>query len=1280
MSTAQFERRLQAGGTLNPRQHIYIERPQDAELLRLLLAGEYSNVLTPRQMGKSSLMARTSLELAARGVRFSAIDIAGELGTPPEAESWYLGLLTKLTRDLKLDLDVQAWWDSLATETKNQRLLRFFREEVAGCIESPIVIFLDEIDITLKLPYTDDLFTALRTMYNERPFVPAYEKVTVCLLGVATPNELIKHSRTTPYNIGRTLLLREFNEVQNDLSPLAQALNSDSDVGRAILHRILYWTNGHPYLTMKLCEELAYSGACEPNDIDAHVDRTFIHLDQLGTDVHFHYIIRFLTTRLSDQISTFRVYERILSGVRERDHPDLTHIQLKLSGLVMRNEEGCLVVSNRLYERLFDARWIARARPKPRLQWAPMATSVGFLVFLFATLLSLLSLLETHVLVLDRPLERELAPGKVDTFVVPLKANQYLQLLVEQKGVDVIGSLFNPRGRKLIEVDNPTGSTGTERIMALADIPGQYRLELRTSNGVRNPGRYKISIHERRVATTIDRQRVTATRELAAGHDLRRNRSKRSVQEALQHYESALRLFQMLGDFSGQTDALYGLSLAYQSLGQTRQALQIYRRALPLAGQEASTYLRLGELLFASGDLQEAISHLQRARRLSLQLGNPRQAAVSSRLIGDVYSLLGDVQQALRFYDRSLEEWREVADPSGEALTFQRRGELFLSIGKLAQASNDLAHALVFYRGTQDYRSQATTFNALGEAYHRLGRQESALLYFRQALEASKLAGSTRDEIEALLSLGATYEANDHPGEALNIFERVLVLSRDVGNRRAEARALTNLGAVHNSLGRPREALEVYRRAVLQWRSIKDLLGEGDALLGMAKAERQRDNLLTAQNLSEDALRLVDTSHTKASSRDLRPYFEFYIDLLMDLHRNNPSGGYDARALETADRARARSFLDTFDEVGIADDSLTLREIQTSVLDKDTLLLEYTLGEERSFLWAVTTNSIHSFQLPGRIEIEDTAQRAYMALSSYQRQVPSRIDPALTRLSQMLLSPATDLMGSRRLFIVSEGVLDLIPFGALPLPPSSSSQVGPLILQHEIVAMPSASSQRTLRRKLMGRPPAPGALAVIANPLLKDRHLSHPFGQFIDLEARSILALAPADQTFFATGSFADRETVFSGNLARYRIIHFATNGVLNTREFSGLVLSQLDENGNPQDGYLRTHEIYSLNLPAELVVLSGCQTGLGKEVDGERLTTMARGFMYAGSKRVVASLWDIHDEATAELMFRFYREMFQHHRRPAEALRLAQIAMLKEPRWRNPYYWAGFVFQGEWE
>jgi CHAT domain-containing protein len=200
-------------------------------------------------------------------------------------------------------------------------------------------------------------------------------------------------------------------------------------------------------------------------------------------------------------------------------------------------------------------------------------------------------------------------------------------------------------------------------------------------------------------------------------------------------------------------------------------------------------------------------------------------------------------------------------------------------------------------------------------------------------------------------------------------------------------------------------------------------------------------------------------------------------------------------------------------------------------------------------------------------------------------------------------------------------------------------------------------------------------------PGIPTTNLVIPRLPFTRQEATRLLALAPKNSSFAAIDFQASRATVLTTDLSQYRFVHFATHGVLDSErpDLSSLLLSMVDAQGNPQDGFLRANDIYNLKLPSELVVLSACQTGLGKEIKGEGLVGLTRGFMYAGAARVVVSLWSVNDKATADLMTRFYEKMMKQGERPAAALRGAQVEMWKQKQWQSPYYWAAFTMQGEW-
>lgn len=404
---------------------------------------------------------------------------------------------------------------------------------------------------------------------------------------------------------------------------------------------------------------------------------------------------------------------------------------------------------------------------------------------------------------------------------------------------------------------------------------------------------------------------------------------------------------------------------------------------------------------------------------------------------------------------------------------------------------------------------------------------------------------------------------------------------------------------------------------------------------------------------------------------------------------------------------------------------MTLAQIQQQVLDKDTVLLQYSLGEKQSYLWAVTATGIQAYTLPPKSKIEAAAIFFRNNISTSTAKIPlAEVKSAGDALFKLILAPAANQLSGKRLLIVGDGALQTIPFSALPLP--NSTAYIPLLKDHEIVNAPSAASIAVSRQRK--HPIGSKTLAVLADPVFQndDKRLSDANVTALDtcapassttvkptsnnsqrnipvelqstlrslneqnifplpntrVEAEKILALVPPDKRSASCAFAANYGRVMQpqkDRLDQYRIVHFATHGFVNESkpQFSGLVLSLIDSKRKPQNGFLRLHDIFNLRLAADLVVLSACETGLGKDIRGEGLVGLTRGFMYAGSRRVVTSLWNVNDKSTANLMAEFYRGMLQQKQPPAAALRAAQLKMWSTKP--DPYLWAAFTLQGEW-
>jgi tetratricopeptide (TPR) repeat protein len=356
------------GGTVQASGGTYISRDADEELLRSCRAGEFCYVLTARQMGKSSLMVATKERLATEGIHSVEIDLT-EMGSKLSgltAEQWYLGLMDLIVNQLDLDIDYMAWWDERAHLGPTQRLSQFLRQVMLEQVSEPVVIFIDEIDSTLNLDFTDDFFAAIRACYNARASDPAFKRLSFVLLGVATPTDLISDPQRTPFNIGRRVDLADFTERQ--AIPLADGLGLPPVEAGQILTWILDWTEGHPYLTQRLCAAAADSPTrtWDAAAVEKLVEKTFLG-EQSAQDHNLRFVRDMLTQRAPDKAAVLKTYRRIHADKAVLDEErSLVKMHLKLSGVVKR-KEGNLAIRNRIYDQVFNQEWIGQNMPR---DWA----------------------------------------------------------------------------------------------------------------------------------------------------------------------------------------------------------------------------------------------------------------------------------------------------------------------------------------------------------------------------------------------------------------------------------------------------------------------------------------------------------------------------------------------------------------------------------------------------------------------------------------------------------------------------------------------------------------------------------------------------------------------------------------------------------------------------------------------------------------------------------------------------------------------------------------------
>ncbi len=880
-------------------------------------------------------------------------------------------------------------------------------------------------------------------------------------------------------------------------------------------------------------------------------------------------------------------------------------------------------------------------------------------------------------------------------------------------------------------------------------------------------------------------------------------------QKALDYLDRALQLQSEIKDQAVEAATLQMIGSVYMELGEKQRALEYFNQARPLLrstggpAQEALAIYTIGGIYDTFGDRQRALDSYQQALSLWRAAKDPALQAAALRSIGDLYLLLGEPQLALEHFNQVFELRRKLGNPFEEAMALNSLGVASIALGEKEKALEYFDRALALAKDNR--RITAISLKATTLIYNERGEHRKTLDNLNRALALTREIADRPVEAELLHDLGWTHHALKQPAQARDYLNQALELYRRIGNRSGQAGALYALARLEFDAGdldaarsRVETALEIaeslrsklgsqelrasyfasvqsyysfYVRVLMKMHERQSDRGfDGEALQASERA-RARSLLEILAEANADIREGVDASLIERE-RALQLRLSGKADAMARLFASpsTPERTKQVEALNKDIDALSAEYRQVRAEIRRTSPRytaltqpapLSLKEIQQQALDDDTLLLEYSLGEERSFLWAVTPTKISSFVLPPRKEIETAARKVYALLSkpnqAYRRTAPQRrlrhkqsgaeVDTAeaieaFYALSDMLLKPVASQLGNKRLVIVAEGALQYVPFSALPKPPAASprsvtgrrarsrrpagaSLRAPLIVDHEVVSLPSASTLAVLRRETADRRPAPKALAVIADPVFeKDdervktvsvatggqsaerkeaataptvaeerliKHLKKSSDQpgvmrisrlpFTRQEADQIASLVSESERKQAMDFAASRATAMTGDLAQYRFVHFATHGYLDSErpELSALVLSLVDEKGAQQSGFLYAHEIYNLKLPAEVVVLSACETGLGKEIRGEGLVGLTRGFMYAGAPRVVVSLWSVNDKATAELMGKFYRKMLVERERPAAALRAAQVEMWKQPQWQAPYYWAAFVLQGEW-
>jgi CHAT domain-containing protein/tetratricopeptide (TPR) repeat protein len=815
-------------------------------------------------------------------------------------------------------------------------------------------------------------------------------------------------------------------------------------------------------------------------------------------------------------------------------------------------------------------------------------------------------------------------------------------------------------------------------------------------------------------------------------------------EEALAGYEEALPLAQRIRDRRSEAEIQNDMGMALWQTDRPLEAVAALEKALILwketgnAEGTSATSSNLGLLAWQTSDYQAALHFSLDALAQVRRLGNLHGEGFVHNNLGVIFSSLGEDRRALDEFQRAFSLFRESADLPAAARVMLLIGRGYLHLGRTGPALSWYGQALEQLGALQDRQWSVDATDGLAQTYQRLGRTQEALLRYRQALSEARKLGYSRGQANALYGLGTVLAASGHLEEAMADLSEARRLQIAIGLRDASIDTLRSMADIAMARNQPESArdllleaassLEVlgataggdqFRATYLgRYHGVYQLLTEAWMMLhatspgsgfdreALAASEQGRARgilgMLAARSGGASAPGPAEARERLSSLQRELSYISFQLARTMD------SDSVRQRDL----RERLNTLVAAFEDLERRDRTsadpampppATIEAIQRAI-PPGTMLLEYSLGKAHSYVWTIDSNSIRVTPLAARAVIERAARRVLPLLNTppdrARAQAEAQLQPALARITDLVLRPIQERIAGQHLTIVSDGILFYLPFAALPSPVHPEA---PLVVDHELDRLASASVLVALRQRPPA-PPAEGTLAIFADPVFEatDGRVHQPAGGarmagqaatpdpgihlprlvFSRKEADLLWSLVEPGTAFRALG-FEASKTAVARAAGRFRVLHFATHTLVNAErpELSGIVLSLVDPKGQPADGFLQMQELSTLNMAGtDLVVLASCQSGLGRAVEGEGLVGLSQALLRAGAGGVLVSLWPVSDEATARLMVRFHRgTLGSRPASPPAALRAAQVAAWRNQRTRHPYYWGAWTVEGFW-
>ncbi len=791
--------------------------------------------------------------------------------------------------------------------------------------------------------------------------------------------------------------------------------------------------------------------------------------------------------------------------------------------------------------------------------------------------------------------------------------------------------------------------------------------------------------------------------------------------------QAALEKWREAGNLRGQALTFTGLGLAHLLTNEKQKALDFYKQAERMFPPDLDYFEKavlsngIGAIYEDYGERELSLDYRQKALELYGKSGNLYGQLATLPSLAVLSSLTGEKEKALDYAKQATQLAEDLNAPYYLAIIRKELGNFYLEAEDFPNALGNYQKALAHFEQTGFRREVALIKNKLGELFLLQNRRDKARSLFDSALEIHRRVENRLGEAQTLFNLARLETLENNPEKALTYNRASLdlteTLSTDVVNSNLKRTYLSNVF----------ERYDLYINILMNLQKQKP---DGNfALTALQAAEKSRArSILENLSLSEANFVKDADAETVESEKQIRVSLNLKSDKLTDLlSRNAEKAEIDKLEKEIRQleheleeiRVKLKQASPIYSAVKNPP-PFDIREFQNRVLDEESLLFEFSFGERESYLWTVGKNEFDFYVLPPREQIETRIKKLRELLAERELREGETVEDYQTRaaraetvyrqearlLSRDLFAQISSKIAGKRLIIVPDGKLHYFPVAALPLPGSESDE--PLLLSNETLYEPSAQTLLLLNKIRHQNFEDTKHLLVFADPVFtaEDARLqtgnhqdetpkteqtgSFRFAESLtglarlaasEIEGQAVTKIVGTAETRLLSGFSATRENALDPGISKYKIIHFATHGIVNEErpELSGIVLSAFNPRGERLEQIVRLHDIYGMSLNADLVVLSACDTAVGKQIKGEGLLSLNNAFLSVGAKSVMSSLWKVEDNATLELMKNFYEAMANDRLTPSKALQKAQIKLRQDARFQSPFYWAAFTVQGDY-